>query len=46
VAGVLWSWRGPGTVVTLALVATVAAVIVSALALKGVRDKPMEAGAA
>jgi MFS family permease len=45
-AGVIWSWRGPGTVITLALVATGVALIVSALALKGVRDKPIEAGAA
>jgi MFS family permease len=45
VVGVIWSWRGPGTVVILALAATVAALIVSALALKGVRDRPIEAGA-
>ena len=45
VAGVIWSWRGPGTVVTLALAATVAAVIVSALALRRVRNMPLEAGA-
>jgi MFS family permease len=45
-AGVIWSWRGPGAVVTLALAATLAAVILSALALKGVRDRSIQAGAA
>jgi MFS family permease len=44
--GVIWSWRGPSTVVTLALVATAATLIVSALALKGVSTKPIEAGTA
>jgi len=34
VVGVVWSWRGPETVVTVALVATVAALIVSAMTLK------------
>jgi MFS family permease len=46
IAGVIWSWQGPGTVVTLALAATVAAVIASALVLKGIGDKPLEAGTA
>ena len=44
-AGVIWSWRGPGTVVTLALIATVAAAIVSAVALRGVSHKPLEGAA-
>jgi MFS family permease len=44
IVGLVWSWRGPGTVVTLALVATAATLIVSALALKGVSAKPIEAG--
>ena len=42
--GVIWSWRGPGTVITLALIAAVAAAVVSAFALKGVADTPIEAG--
>jgi MFS family permease len=42
--GVIWSWRGPGTVVTLALIAAVVTAIVSVFALKGVAGKPIEAG--
>lgn len=45
IVGVIWSWRGPGTVVTLALIATVATLIVSAFVLKGVSAK-IEAGTA
>jgi MFS family permease len=46
IVGVIWSWQGPGTVVTLALAAAAAMVIVSALALKSVGGKPIEAGTA
>ena len=42
--GVIWSWRGPGTVVTLALIAAAMTAIVSAFALKGVAGKPIETG--
>jgi MFS family permease len=44
VVGVVWSWRGPGTVVTLALIATAAALIVSAVTLKGASLDTVDAG--
>jgi MFS family permease len=44
VVGVVWSWRGPETVVTLALIATAAAVIVSAVTLKGASLDTLDAG--
>lgn len=44
VVGVVWSWRGPETVVTLALIATAAAVIVSAVALNGASLDTLDAG--
>ena len=46
IVGVIWSLQGPGTVVTLALAAAAAMVIMSALALKSVGGKPIEAGTA
>ena len=45
IAGVIWSWQGPGTVVTIALMAAAATVIVSAIVLKGA-GRPIEAGTA
>lgn len=42
--GVIWSWRGPGTVVTFALIAAAAMVIASALALKSAGAERMETG--
>ena len=44
VVGVVWSWRGPETVVTLALIATAAALIVSAVTLKGASLDTLDAG--
>jgi MFS family permease len=44
--GVIWSWRGPGTVVVLALVATTFVLIVSLFALKDARDNTLDAGTA
>lgn len=44
--GVLWSWRGPGTVVTLALVSTIVALIASVLALKNVEAAAVDPGTA
>ena len=46
IVGVIWSWQGPGMVVTLALAAAAAMVIVSALGLKSVAGKRIEAGTA
>lgn len=46
VVGVVWSWRGPETVVTLALIATAAALIVSAVTLKGASLDTLDAGTA
>jgi MFS family permease len=46
IVGVIWSWRGPGTVVTLALIAAAAMVIVSAFVLKSTGGTPSEAGTA
>ena len=46
VVGLIWSWRGPGTVVTLALIAAAAMVMVSALVLKSAGGTPSEAGTA
>jgi MFS family permease len=44
VVGVIWSWQGPETVVTLALIATAAALIVSAVTLKGTSLDTLDAG--
>jgi MFS family permease len=44
VVGVVWSWRGPETVVTLALIATAAALIVSAVTLKRASLDTLDAG--
>lgn len=44
--GVIWSWRGPGSVVVLALVATIFVLIVSVFALKEARDNTLDAGTA
>ncbi len=46
VVGIIWSWRGPGTVVTLALFATMAALVVSVYVLKGTNGRNLEAGTA
>ena len=46
IVGVIWSWRGPATVVTFALIAAAAMVIVSALVLKSAGGTPSEAGTA
>jgi MFS family permease len=43
--GIIWSWRGPESVVTLALGATVAALMISAIALRGTEDRAVAAGA-
>lgn len=43
--GIVWSWRGPESVVTLALAAAVAALVVSAFALRGAEDRAVTAGA-
>jgi MFS family permease len=44
--GVIWSWRGPGAVVTIALVGAIATMVASAIALKGAGRRPNEAGTA
>jgi MFS family permease len=44
--GVLWSWRGPGSVAVLALVATAAVLIVSVFALKHADDRTLDTGTA
>jgi MFS family permease len=44
--GVIWSWRGPGTVVTIALMGAIATMIASAITLKGTGRKPIEASTA
>jgi hypothetical protein len=44
VVGVIWSWRGPGTVVMVALFATMAVLVVSVYMLKGVNGRTLEAG--
>ena len=46
IVGVIWSWQGPGAVVTFALAAAAAMVIVSALALQSVGGTRIEAGTA
>jgi MFS family permease len=46
IVGVVWSWRGPGTVVTLALAATMAALVVSVFALKGTESRTLDSGTA
>jgi MFS family permease len=44
IVGVIWSWRGPGAVVMLALVASTAALVVSALMLDATNERPLETG--
>jgi MFS family permease len=44
IVGVVWSWRGPGTVVTLALAATIAALVVSVFALRGIESRTFDSG--
>ena len=44
VVGIIWSWRGPGTVVTLALFATMAALVVSVYVLRGTNGRNLQAG--
>jgi MFS family permease len=44
IVGVVWSWRGPGTVVTLALAATMAALVVSVFALRGIERRTLDSG--
>ena len=44
IVGVIWSWRGPGTVVILALAATIAVLVVSVFALKGTESHTLESG--
>ena len=44
IVGVIWSWRGPGTVVILALAATIAVLVVSVFALKGTESRTLESG--
>jgi len=46
IAGIIWSWRGPGTVVTLALLATIAVLVLSAMLLKGTESSTLDAGTA
>jgi MFS family permease len=46
VVGVIWSWRGPETVVVLALAATVSVLIVSAIALKRTNGGALDEGTA
>jgi MFS family permease len=44
--GVIWSWRGPDSVVTLALLATIAAFVVSLLVLKGADRRTLDSSTA
>jgi MFS family permease len=44
IVGVVWSWRGPGTVVTFALAATMAALVVSVFALRGIESRTLDSG--
>jgi MFS family permease len=44
--GIIWSWRGPATVVVLALVATVLVLIVSAFTLRDTREHTLDASTA
>ncbi|HEY9465341.1 MAG TPA: MFS transporter [Vicinamibacterales bacterium] len=46
IVGVIWSWRGPGTVVMLALFASIAAMALSSFMLKATNDRPLETGTA
>jgi MFS family permease len=44
VAGIVWSWRGPGTLVALALAATVVALVVSVFVLNGSERRTLDTG--
>jgi MFS family permease len=44
--GIIWTWGGPSTVVRLALIATVTALVVSAFTLKGTTARTLDAGPA
>jgi MFS family permease len=44
--GLIWSWRGPGTVARLALVATILVLIVSAIAFRETREQTLDASTA
>lgn len=46
IVGVVWSWRGPDAVVTLALAATIAALVVSVFALRGAESRTLDSGTA
>ncbi len=46
IVGAIWSWRGPGTVVILALTATVCVLIASVIALKGAESSTLDPGTA
>jgi hypothetical protein len=46
VVGLLWSWRGPATVVTLALLAASIALVVSVIVLKGANRRNLVPDAA
>ena len=46
IVGVIWSWRGPGTVVTMALFASIAGLVLSAYMLITTNDRPIETGTA
>jgi MFS family permease len=46
IVGVIWSWRGPGTVVTLALAASIGMLALSAYMLNATDDRPLETGTA
>jgi MFS family permease len=46
IVGVVWSWRGPSTVVTLALAATLVALVVSVFALRGTESRTLDSGTA
>jgi len=46
VVGVIWSWRGPGTVVTLALAASIGMLALSAYMLNDTNDSRLETGTA
>jgi MFS family permease len=46
IVGVIWSWRGPGTVVMLALAATICVLIASTIVLKGAESGTLDPGTA
>ena len=44
IVGVVWSWRGPGTVVILALAATITSLVISVFALRGIESRTLDSG--